>query len=152
MRKAVTHVAPPTFVLERRINESTARVNLALSTRDSVVDPCTVSLAGDGVLSFDTPLRCTLGSYDLAWRTKGRLRTRRGRLVARVELTVDAWSSDATRLQIRPASHHPERWGRWRLNRYFRLAHVAADRIAREIQDCARVPQLRPVPEHVGIN
>ncbi len=143
------HLVPPSFVLERRINQPLPLVNRAVSTGAPFDDTTTVSLGPDAVLSFDAPLRRTLGSYDLAWRADARLLTRRGRLVARVAVTVDGWSSTATRLQLRPAVTHPERWSNRRLRQYFRLAHLAADYAARELNEHARAPQLQPVPELV---
>lgn len=143
------HLAPPSFVLERRINQPLPLVNRAVSTGGPFAEASPVSLGWDGALSFDTPLRRTLGSYDLAWRADARLLTRRGRLVARVVLTVDGWSGDATRLQLRPVAVRPERWSRRRLERYFRIAHLAADHAARELDEQTRTPQLRPVPELV---
>jgi hypothetical protein len=141
------NLAPTSFVLERRINQPLPVVNRAVSTGGPFEAASQISLGSDGTLSFDTPLRRTLGSYDLAWRADARLLTRRGRLVARVALIVDGWSADATRLQLRPASVRPERWSRRRLERYFRLAHLAADRAARELHEQSRAPQLQPVPE-----
>ena len=141
------HLAPPTFVLERRINQPLPVVNRAVSTGGPFAATSPISLDSDATLTFDTPLRRTLGSYDLAWRADARLLTRRGRLVARVAVTVDGWSADATRLQLRPAAVRPERWGRRRLEQYFRIAHLAADHAAREIHQQSRAPQLQPVPE-----
>ena len=141
------HLAPPTFVLERRINEPLPVVNRAVSTGGPFAAASPIVLGSDGTLTFETPLRRTVGSYDLAWRADARLVTRRGRLVARVALTVDGWSADATRLQLRPATVRPERWSRRRLERYFRIAHLAADQAARELHRQSRAPQLQPVPE-----
>ena len=132
------HLAPPAFVLERRINTPLALVNRAVSTGGPFVAAADLSLGWDGAISFDTPLRRTLGSFDLAWRAHARLLTRHGRPVARVALTVDGWSGDSTRLQLRPAAPHPERWSRRRLRRYFRVAHLAADRAARELDEHSR--------------
>jgi hypothetical protein len=145
-------LAPPAFVLERRIDAPPALVNRAVSTGGPFRTATDVPLGWDGALSFDAPLRRTLGSFDLAWRADARLLTRRGRPVARVALTVDGWSDDATRLQLRPAAAHPERWSRRRLRRYFRLAHLAADRAARELHEHSRTPQLHPVPELVTVS
>jgi hypothetical protein len=146
------HLAPPAFVLERRIDTPLALVNRAVSTGGPFEPAAELPLGTDGTLSFDTPLRRTLGSFDLAWRADARLLTRRGRPVARVALMVDEWSSDATRLQVRPAAPHPERWSRGRLRRYFRLAHLAADRAAGELCEHSRAPQLLPVPELVSVS
>ena len=143
------YLAPPAFVLERRINQPLALVNRAVSTGGPFDSSAPVALGWDGALSFDTPLRRTLGSYDLAWRADGRLLTRHGRLVARVALTVDGWSSDATRVQLRPVALRPERWSGRRLERYFRIAHLAADHAARELHEHSCTPQHQPAPELV---
>ena len=141
------HLAPPSFVLERRINQPLALVNRAVSTGGPFRTSSPISFRAAGTLVFDTPLRRTLGSHDPAWRADARLVARHGRPVARVAITVDTWSADATRLQLRPASLRPDRWSRRRLQRYFRLAHLAADHVARELDEQSRAPQLQPAPE-----
>jgi hypothetical protein len=138
---------PPTFVLERRINQPLPLVNLAVSTGGPFTRDAIVALGSEGSLRVDEPLRRTLGSYDLAWRADGRLVTRRGRLIARVEVTVDGWSNEATRLQLRPVARHPERWSGRRLKSYFRLAHFAIDDAACQLSEHALRPQLQPAPE-----
>ena len=146
------YLDPPTFVMERRINQPLALVNLAVSTGGPFTRTTADSLGSDGTFCVDRPLRRTLGSYDLAWRCDARLLTPRGRLVARVEVTVDGWSSDATRVQLRPVARHPERWSRRRLRRYFLLAGRAADAAARQLDEHAQQPQLQPVPELVAVS
>jgi hypothetical protein len=141
---------PATFVMERRINQPLPIVNLAVSTGGPFTRAAVDLLASNGRMCVDGPLRRTLGSYDLAWRCDACLRTRRGRLVAQVAVTVDGWSNDATRLRLRPVARHPERWSRWRLHQYFLLAHLAADDAARQLDEHAQQPQLRPVPELVA--
>jgi len=146
----VIYLNPPAFVLERRINQPLLRVDAAVSTGEPFRRGAAIPLESEGILSIESPLRRTLGSYDLAWRADARLLTRRGWLLARVEVTVDAWSSDATRLQLRPVARHPERWNGWRLKRYFRLAHLAADVAARELNAHAQKPQPQPAPQLVA--
>ncbi len=146
------HLDPPTFVLERRINQPLPQVNLAVSTGGPLIRAAVDSLGSDGWMCVDSPLRRTLGSYDLAWRSDVRLVSRRGRLVAHVEVTVDGWSSDATRLRLRPVARHPERWSRWRLKRYFLLAPLAADQAAAQLDQHAQKPQLEPVPQLVAVS
>jgi len=146
------YLDPPTFVMERRINQPIPVVNLAVSTGGPFTRAAANSLGSDGTFHVDRPLRRTLGSYDLAWRCDARLLTRRGHLVARVEITVDGWSTDATRLRLRPVARHPERWSPPRLRRYFLLANLAADAAARQLDEHAQQPQLRPVPELVAAN
>jgi hypothetical protein len=146
------YLDPPTFVMERRINQPLPLVNLAVSTGGPFTRAAADPLGPDGTFYVDRPFRRTLGSFDLAWRCDARLLTRRGRLVARVEITVDGWSTDATRLQLRPVARHPERWSPRRLRRYFQLAHLAADAAARQLDEHAQKPQLRPLPELVAVN
>lgn len=136
----------PAFVLERRINHPPPLVNAAVSTGEPFAAGAQIPLGPAGLLEIDTPLRRTLGSYDLSWRADARLVTPRRRLVARVEIEVGPWSHDATRLQLRPAARHPERWSARRLHRYFTLAHGAADHTARELGSVARTAKLLPVP------
>jgi len=145
------YLDPPTFVMERRINQPLPVVNLAVSTGGPFTRATADALGSDGTLYVDRPFRRTLGSYDLAWRCDARLLTPRGRLVARVEVTVDGWSTDATRLRLRPVARHPERWSRRRLRRYFLLAGHAADAAARQLDQHAQTPQLQPVPELVAV-
>ena len=144
------YLDPPAFVLERRINQPPGLVNVALSTGAPFRRSTGAALDADGILDVDDPFRRTLGTFDLAWRTEGRLLTTRGRQVASVVLVVDDWCGGATRLRLRPVARHPERWGRWRLRRYFRLAHLAADLTARLLDEQAQVPQLEPLPQLVG--
>jgi hypothetical protein len=140
----------PHFVLERRINQPLPLVNTAVSTGLPFLADSEISLGSHGTLKTDTPLRRTLGSFDMAWRSEARLLAPRGRVVARIQIELDAWSADATRLQIRPVAQHPERWSTRRLRRYFDLAHFAADQTARRIDDLAVTPQLHPLPQLVG--
>ena len=140
----------PAFVLERRINHPPPLVNAAVSTGSPLVAGADIPLSSAGSLAIDTPLRRTLGSYDLSYRADARLMTPRKRLVAHIEIEVDPWSRSATRLQLRPAARHPERWSARRLRRYFVLAHQAADHTARELGSAARTPKLHPVPHLVA--
>lgn len=145
------YLDPPTFVLERRINQPLPLVNLAVSTGGPFVRGTAVPLGPNAKLHVDERLRRTLGSYDLAWRADARLLSGRRRLIARIEVTVDGWSTDATRLQLRPVARHPERWSRRRLRNYFQLAHLAADHAARELSAHAQQPQLQPVPQLAAV-
>jgi hypothetical protein len=123
----------PAFVLERRINQPLSAVRAGLQVQSMLVPDAPIPVGPDGALRLHTPLGPTLGSYDLAWRADARLVSERGRLIARVELEVDAWSAGATRLQLRPRALHPERWRGRRLRRYFTLAHQAVDHTASQI-------------------
>jgi len=137
---------PETFVVERRLAEPSELVDLVASTGTLLPNAGASIRLGQASLVIAAPLRRTLGSFDLAWRTEAILRNQRGRRVARIDVTVDAWSADATRLQLRPAARHPERWSRRRLRQYFPLAHAAADALGTMLLDRARAPQLWPQP------
>jgi hypothetical protein len=107
-------------------------------------------------LRIDGWLQPSPGFYDLAWRVEGRLLgaplspTGRRRCVARVDIEIDAWSRDATRVQLRPSARHPERWSARRLERYFTLAHEAVDEAARSLSRAARGPAVPRSYELVG--
>jgi hypothetical protein len=141
----------PAFVLERRINQPLRIARIAMSTETLLPQDAEFALGSDGRLHVDQPLRMTVGSYTLSWRAQARLLNGRGHRVARVELEVDAWSNDATRLQLRPVARHPERWSAQRLRRYFVLAHRAADHTASRLNEIANTPQLHPVSQRVGV-
>ena len=147
---------PPAFVLERRVNRPLAAVQAALRTQAALVPDATIALVDDAELRVSEPLYPVLGFYDVSWRAGARLLgaplypTGRRRVVARVEIEVDAWSCEATRLQLRPMATHPERWRAHHLERYFALAHDAADRTARRLSQIAREPEAPRAYELVG--
>lgn len=144
---------PPAFVLERRINQPLRAVHSGLRAGATDLQPDTqIKLGAQGVLCLDTELTPVLGSYDLSWRAEGRLLSPHRRLVARVEIVVDGWSTDATRLSLRPRTNRPQRWGRRRLGRYFRLAHAAADRIADSLKRSALPAEPKLIPQLAGIH
>jgi hypothetical protein len=121
----------PTFVLQRRINQPLNDVQRALCDPESVESGAALSLGSQGRLIVDQRfVRAPFpaGESILAQAT---LETPRGQLVARVEVEVGAWSSDATVLMLRPLARHPERWSGRRATRYFALAHESADALAR---------------------
>ena len=127
------------FVLERRVNRPLMQVDAAFwgGRLPGVV-------VGEGetpALCFDAPFRRAAGAGCPAWRTTARLLTGRRRLGAGIEVEVGEWSADATHLLVRPLHRHPERWGAHRQQRYFTLAHLAADQTARAL---ARPRVLEP--------
>jgi hypothetical protein len=140
----------PTFVVERRINQPPRAVQAAMRRSDALaVDSCIeLGNAGEsaGELRLDTPWRPALCWHSMSWRANGRLVNGRGHLVARVEIEVGEWSDDATRLQVRPRARRFEHWTGRRMQRYFPLAHDAADQTARELIAIAEAPETEGIP------
>jgi hypothetical protein len=118
----------PTFVVSRRINRPLPAVQSVLFDPGSFRPGDTYGVGTEGALTIDTPFRLIVSYPAPSWRATGRLFAQGSRAVARVELEVAAWSTDASELTVRPVARHPERWGRRRLRRYFALAHEGADR------------------------
>ena len=118
----------PTFVVSRRINRPLPAVQSVLFDPASFRPGDTYGVGTDGALAIDAPFRLITSVPAPTWRANGRLFARGPRPVARIELEVSAWSTDASELTIRPVARHPERWRRRRLRRYFALAHQGADR------------------------
>ena len=139
----------PTFVIERRVNQPPQAVQAGLRERRSRSTPTSGS-GPVGALHLETPWRPALCWHSLSWRANGRLVNGRGRLVARVEIEVGEWSEDSTRLQVRPRARRLERWTGRRIQRYFALAHDAADQTARRLNDIAVAPELEAVREIVN--
>jgi hypothetical protein len=139
----------PTFVVERRVNQPPQVVQAALRRTDALTVESRIPLGGDGELCFETPWRPALSWHSLSWRANGRLVNGRGRVVARVEIEVGAWAEDATRLQVRPRARRLERWTGRRIQRYFALAHEAADRTARALNELAVAPETEAVRRYV---
>src|SRR5438270_3383419 len=118
----------PTFVVSRRINRPLAAVQSVLFDPGSFRPGDTYGVGTDGALTIDAPFRLSVSYPAPSWRATGRLFARGPRAVARIELEVAAWSTDASELTVRPVARHPDRWSRRRLRRYFALAHETADR------------------------
>jgi hypothetical protein len=121
----------PTFVLQRRINHPLADVQRALCDPASVDAGAELALGSQGRLVVDHRFSRAPFPSEESFVAQGELQTRRGQLVARVEVEVGAWSNDASVLLVRPVSRHPQRWSGRRAARYFQLAHEGADAIAR---------------------
>jgi hypothetical protein len=117
----------PSFVVSRRINRPLPAVQSVLFDPSSFRPGDTYGVGTEGALTIDTPFREILSYPAPSWRATARLFARGSRAVARVELEVAAWSTEASELTVRPVARHPERWSRRRLNRYFALAHEGAD-------------------------
>jgi hypothetical protein len=126
------------FVLERRINQPLTTIGMALNNSRDLMKA--LARGEPGVLLLDGPLRSIpRSSLYPSWRATGQLRSPRGRPVARIELRVDLCDGETGRLQLRPLTGHPERWGRRRLRDYFGPAHLAADQTVQAIRDTALV-------------
>ena len=83
-----------------------------------------VVAAGPEALPRFRPLPPELRSW--GWRAELRLPWHRPCIVS-VELT--AWSATTTELRLAPVSAHVLRWSDRRWDRYFGLAHAAADQV-----------------------
>ena len=121
----------PTFVLQRRINQPLADVQRTLCDPASVGAGSELELGSHGRLIVDRRFSRAPFPSEESFVAQGTLHTSRGQRVARVEVEVGAWSSDATVLMLRPVSRHPQRWSGRRATRYFELAHEGVDAIAR---------------------
>jgi hypothetical protein len=125
----------PTFVTSRRINCPVDALTAALDSPGTLRRGTTLELGRGDVLVVDGPFRETWCWPRSEWRTTACLYQGRNRPVARLQLTVAAWSHDASELSLRPVAKHPERWGRRRTQRYFTLAHEAADKVSSHLRD-----------------
>jgi hypothetical protein len=122
-------VAPDlAVVVERRVARPFLRADVLGSAvlRGGVP---VVPLDGGAILRLDGPLAAVPGTPVATWRATGRIHTGRLRPLARVEVELVAWSEHAADLVVRPATGHLGRWGARRRERYFALAHHAADRL-----------------------
>ena len=127
-------LAWPTFVIARRINCPVAALARTLDTPGTLGRGTTIDLDDGDTLVLDGSFRETWCWPRSEWRASGCLYQRRNRPVTRVELSIAAWSRDASELALRPVARHPERWGRRRTRRYFALAHDAADGLTRRLR------------------
>lgn len=89
-----------------------------------------IQLGDAGWLRVDRALEPACASSTM--HVRARLHGRRPRLVRsiQVEISLAGWSDRAIELSLRPTARRPGQWGARRLNRYFRLAHLAADQLA----------------------
>ncbi len=127
---------PGLTVVTRRVNVSTSAVRAVLAHPDVLGR---APLGDVGWLVIDAPL-VRLDTGIETWHGRGRLYGRGPRLAryARVEIVLTAWSDEASELTLRPVCPYPLRWGARRLRRYFALAHLAGDHLARVLADAAR--------------
>jgi hypothetical protein len=123
-----------TFVLQRRINQPLSDVQRTLFEPESVGTGGELELGSHGRLIVDRRFSRAPFPSEESYVAEGTLQTSRGQRVARVEVEVGAWSSDATVLTLRPIARNPQRWSGRRATRYFELAHEGADAIARLAQ------------------
>lgn len=92
----------------------------------------TYALAGGGRLRVAEQFtRCDSGTVP-TWSATGSVYGTGPRLLrlARINIRITAWSVTACMLQLYPASRHIRRWAAGRQERYFDLAHNAADTLA----------------------
>ena len=135
---ATSTVAPPdpaargsadvAVVVERRVERPFLRADVLGSA--AVLDLRLVPLDGGALLRLDAPLAAVPGTSTPTWRATGRILTGWPVPLARVEVELVAWSEHAADLVVRPAAGRVARWGPRRRERYFTLAHHAADRLA----------------------
>jgi hypothetical protein len=119
------------FVLERRVNRPPDAVVKTLRDPATVAPANGFALGDGGRLLVDSTLRPsppTIVGHE-SWRTTGRLLNDRGRLVARLDIEVSAWTPGSVVIQLRPLDRRTHRWGTRRTHRYFTLAHAGADRL-----------------------
>ena len=121
----------PMFVLQRRINQPLAEVQRALCDRASLEAGAELALGSQGRFVVDQRFSRAPFPLEHSFVAQGTLHSQGGQRVARVEVEMGAWSSDATVLVLRPVSRHPQRWSGRRASRYFELAHQGVDALAR---------------------
>jgi hypothetical protein len=119
----------------RRIPRSPAVVDLVMET-GSLPSGAVLPLSGRASLRVDTPFHPVppeLRSW--GWRAHLRLRWARPTLVAEpvVGAELSAWSTTTTELLLVPLVPQALRWSQRRWDRYFDLAHAAADALVAHI-------------------
>lgn len=105
----------------------------------------------DGHLVLDRPLAPVAGTAG-RWRAAARLRFANARIVrfARVDIEVTLFAGNVAELSVHPRAVGAHQWGRSRQDRYFALAHRAADELARRLSTCAVAPVTAlPLPASV---
>jgi hypothetical protein len=87
-----------------------------------------------------------------ATRRDGRSLRARGRFtvtgrslvpIARVDVEIVPWWSDACEVQVRPVSRSAAAWGRRRSRRFYLLAHGIAEHLVSELSETVPVPISR---------
>jgi len=140
----------PSFVIQRRIPCPLSAVHRGLADRTPLAPTELLTLDDGGFLHSGEPFRPIAPNLALqgapTWRAPAALLTKRTRVVALVEVEVAMWSHDSTELTLRPVARHPERWSSRRIRRYFTLAHLGTDEIARRLAERARSTGHRRVP------
>jgi hypothetical protein len=140
-------IEAPSFVIQRRIPIPLSAVHSGLADRTPLGSSDLLPLDRGGSLHIGEPFR-PLAPWSgrqpsPTWRAPARLLTKRGRVVAVVEIEVSMWSHGTTELMLRPVTRHPERWSGRRIGRYFALAHLGADETARLLSQRAREARVR---------
>jgi hypothetical protein len=93
-----------------------------------------------GTVDLGGGARLHLGDFCTSartWGARARLSTPglHAARFARVDVDLSPWSDGTWELSVRPVSRQLSAWGRRRRNRYFTLAHLAADQLARLLVD-----------------
>jgi hypothetical protein len=144
----------PSFVIQRRIPSPLSAVHRGLADRKPLGPTELLTLDADGFLHMGEAFRPTTPNISRqsspTWRASACLLTKRARVVALVEIEVSMWSHDTTELQLRPVTRRPQRWSSRRMRRYFALAHLGADEIARLLAQRARATSEQRVLDPVG--
>jgi GNAT superfamily N-acetyltransferase len=134
------------FVLERRVNRPSQAVARTLRDQATVAPAKGFALGDHGTLLVDEVPRSSprpMVPGQESWRTTARLLTRRGRLVAHVDIEVGTWAPGSVFIQLRPLDRRAQRWGARRTRRYFALAHAGADRLERLLRESSGGGALR---------
>lgn len=137
------------LVLERRVNQPSQAVARTLRDRSTVAPANGFALGDAGRLLVDelprsSPLPVVPGHE--SWRTTARLLSRRGRVVAHLDIEVGTWAPGSVFIQLRPLDRRAQRWGARRTRRYFALAHAGADLLERLLRESSAPGALGGAP------
>lgn len=118
-------------VVARRINRAPSSLEQQLLKPDLLPVGRGLRLASGGTLRLDAPFERAIDGPEGGWRAHARLIGHGPRVVrySRVDVVIAPWSDEVCELRVVPRSRRLHRWGTWRLRRYWRLAHDAADHL-----------------------
>jgi len=132
--------APPTFISPRRrqldrcvvvgrkLARQAAHLGSVVARADELLrEP--IALGAGGRLVAHGRFVPVDGAPVQTWATTARVHVAGLHLAkfVRVELEISEHSAGSCALDVRPISPNVRRWGKWRSERYFNLAHQAAD-------------------------
>jgi hypothetical protein len=123
----------PMFVLQRRINQPLDAVERVLCDPAATRTTTTLALGAGFDLALDRSFGVTFPPFGVdgaSWCAPARVATRRGRVVERFEIEINAWDARSTELLVRPRAKRPYRWSGRHMRRYFDVAHATADALA----------------------